>query len=74
MLDWRLCLPGERDCLNLASKALKHKKFQSWFKQLNCDNPAGKALYAETLPRQKRLSKSPIPYLTRLLNKNNGYQ
>ena len=56
-------------CLKFAKKALMHDKFKNWFKEK--DTVASKTSYFETISRQKKLQKSPISYLTRLLNKNN---
>ena len=63
----------EKLCLEFAKKAAQHPKFKDWFKQVNVGQPKNRAKYAVTLSRLKRLEKSPIPYLTNLLNKNNGY-
>ena len=60
----------QRLCLNFAKKAVKHSKFNSWFKQEENTN-SGRVLYCETKSRGVKLQKSPIPYLTRLLNANN---
>ena len=54
-------------CLNFAKKALMHEKFQNWFKE----NEA-KTKFLDTVYRRKRLLKSPIPYLTSLLNEYNN--
>ena len=62
----------ERLCLEFAAKALMHKKFNSWFKIVNANQPNEKARYAECKYRQKRLKNSPIPYFVNLLNKRNG--
>ena len=56
--------------LNFAKKALKHKKFKQWFKVLQVGG--SKAKFAEPKARLQRLAKAPIPFLTSLLNKNNG--
>ena len=42
-------------------------------KVTNPDQPAGRAHYAPTISRKKKLLKTPIPYFTNLLNINNGY-
>ena len=68
-----LVLRREKLCLNFAKKAVKHPKFRHWFKQINPEQPLNRAKYAESVSRQKRLLKSPIPYFTKLLNKNNGH-
>ena len=56
-------------CLNFAKKALMHVKFNDWF--IKNDDMANKTKFLEVVSRQKKLQKSPIPYLTRLLNENN---
>ena len=59
-------------CLNFAKKALKHEKFQSWFKlsgkkqHTRQENPK----FCEVKAKHSRLQKSPIAYLTRLLNEH----
>ena len=65
----RLSDRRERLCLNFAKKAVKHVKFRDWFKQ---SNSTGRVKYCDTVARKKQLWKSPILYLTRLLNKNNS--
>ena len=62
----------EKQSLSFAKKALKHKKFSNWF-QAEKSNKASRVKYAECVTRQRRLANSPIPYLTGLLNRNNGY-
>ena len=57
--------------LNFAKKALKHKKFKQWFKALQAGG--SKVKFAEPRARYKRLAKAPIPFLTNLLNKYNGF-
>ena len=56
-------------CLSFAVKASKHPKHQSWFVP---NNPPGtrsiKEQFKTPLFRLKRFAKSPIPYLTNLLN------
>ena len=60
--------------MEFASKAAKHKKFKTWFKQVNLEQIAEKARFAESKTRLRRLgANSPIPYFTKLLNKKNGY-
>ena len=63
----------EKLSLEFAKKAAQHPKFKDWFKQVNIGQPNSRAKYAVTISRLKRLQKSPIPYLTNLLNKNNGH-
>ena len=47
-----------------------HEKFTDWFKR---DGEAGNnTKFLQTVSRHKRLSKSPIPYLTKLLNDEVG--
>ena len=59
-------------CLNFAKKAENHPKFQHWFKptdkKVNTRN--NKPKYCDVKARHSRLEKSPIAFLTRLLNKN----
>ena len=58
-------------CLNFAVQAAKHPKHHSWFVP---NNPPGaktrsiKEQFKPPLCRLKRFAKSPIPYLTNLLN------
>ena len=52
-------------------KTFLHEKFKSWFSPLNAPNQRTK--FRETIARTNRLFNSPIPYLTRLLNRNNGF-
>lgn len=68
----KLSTRRRRLCLNFARKALKHEKFRNWFVRTNNEDMNKRAKYAETIARGKRLFKSPIPYLTRLLNQNNS--
>ena len=58
----------ERMCLKFASKALQHQKFRDWFRR---KAGPGRAQYYEAITRKKLLGKTPIPYLTRLLNAHN---
>ena len=59
-------------CLKFATKALAHKKFKQWFKPEKIGVTQKRSQFAPTIARQKRLIKSPLPYLTNLLNTNNG--
>ena len=52
---------------------MKNSKFKNWFKQVNKGNLLEKAKFADTIARQRRLIRSPIPYFTRLLNKKNRH-
>ena len=63
----------KRISLKFVMKALKHPKFRSWFKQSEPLETGVRAHYETNLGRQKRILKSPIPYLTNLLNRHNGY-
>ena len=63
----------ERLSLNFARKAVKHPKFRSWFKQTDSNQPGHRAKYETSLGRQKKILRSPIPYLTNLLNRYNGH-
>ena len=56
--------------LKFAKKALKHQKFRQWFKALEAEGKM--AQYAKPRARCKRLMKSPIPYMTELLNQFNS--
>ena len=59
-------------CLNFAQKALKHDKFQSWFKlsdRKQCTRK-DKPKFCEVYAKHSRLYKSPIAFLTRLLNEH----
>ena len=63
-------------CLNFAKKAMKHDKFQSWFKSSEKKQYTRqeKPKFCEVNAKNSRLHKSPIAYLTRFLNvhlKNN---
>ena len=58
--------------LKFAKKAFAHEKFRSWF-VLNNSNSGERASFKESITRTSRLNKSPIPFLTRLLNANNGH-
>ena len=60
----RLETRRERLSLNFARKAVKYPKFKSWFKQTDPNQPGQKAHYVGSLGRQKKILKSPIPYLT----------
>ena len=57
-------------CKNFASKALKHPKHSHWFvtKEPGPDTRSEKLAFKPPLCRLSRLKKSPIPYLTSLLN------
>ena len=60
-------LRREKMCLSFARKAQKHDKFKNWFVANDqTNNPA----FLPVTFRTKRFKKSPLPYLTDLLNKN----
>jgi hypothetical protein len=77
-----LCLGSLKDrrmdiCRNFAQKALKHEKFSTWFtvsqgnkniKERKCKEIASEPLLKPVKTRTKRYRKSPIPFLTELLN------
>jgi hypothetical protein len=60
-------------CLKFARKSYKSEKFKSWFvddqKGKNTRRPMLKV--KKTIGRTNRMKRSPIPYLTSLLNENN---
>ena len=58
-------------CLNFAKKSAKHPKHKHWFVENNPPGPATrseKTTYISPLCRLDRFRRSPIPYLTSLLN------
>ena len=58
-------------CLNFAVKASKHPKHGKWFIQTDPLKPDTRSLKTDFKPplcRLQRFAKSPIPYLTNLLN------
>ena len=58
-------------CQNFAKKAVKDPKHSNWFveyKQTGVETRSTKKKYVTPLHRLDRYSKSPIPYLTGLLN------
>ena len=60
-------------CLKFAKKALKHPKFGKWFCPNNLtgvDTRSDKTSLKPVQSRTCRFEKSPIAYLTRLLNEN----
>ena len=58
-------------CKKFAKKCSKHEKFKNWFKtKKNAPNTRSqKPKFLEPISRLTRFRKSPIPYLTGLLNK-----
>ena len=59
-----------KHCLNFALKAEKHPKFSKWFKENNktYNTRLKKPKYLEVHSNYNRYEKSPLGYLTRLLN------
>ena len=58
-----------RLCLNFALKAAKHEKHQHWFqKKFKTVNTRSKSKFCKVYARHARYEKSPICYLTQLLN------
>ena len=59
-------------CLSFGKKAAKHPKHSHWFQKKNEEKLPNtrsvKQKYNEPICRLERFRKSPIPYLTRLLN------
>ena len=61
-------------CLKFAKKAEKHVKFSKWFfpdkrsLDVNTRNSKTKPKYTPVPSRKVRYKKSPIPYLTDILN------
>ena len=60
--------------LNFAKKALKHSKFKTWFKPTPAtENDIHKRIKFKSVKSNKmKLKKSPLDYLTKLLNENNS--
>ena len=63
----------EKLCLKFGEKAEKHSKFKNWFKlnKPNVNTRQDQTKYCEMIANKDRYKKSPISYLTTLLNKNN---
>ena len=58
-----------RLCLNFALKAEKHPKFQKWFvPNRKAYNTRNRPKYKEIHAKHARYAKSPLAYLTKLLN------
>ena len=56
-------------CINFAKKAAKHPNHSKWFKvETKPNTRSKKSTYCTPIARLQRFSKSPIPYLTSLLN------
>ena len=61
----------EKLCLNFAQKAVKHPTHSKWFiPESKPGTRSVKTEYMKPLGRLKRFKKSPIPYLTSLLNES----
>ena len=61
----------EKFCLNFAIKAFRSEKFNCWFKknESSVDTRTHKVPLINIYARTTRFKSSPIPYMTRLLNK-----
>ena len=66
-------------CETFAKKLVKHKQFKNWFDEksdkltnMNTRFKKAKVKYKEVLTRTERYQKSPIPFLTNILNSMNG--
>ena len=64
-------------CLKFARRAEKHKKYSKWFNPMKIAKPStrsdkvsAKLEYTPVPFRKIRYKKSPIPYLTQLLNEH----
>ena len=59
-------------CLKFAKKCEKHEKFRHWFKINKNDNNtrSKKAKYSEVTARLSRFKRSPISFLTTMLNEH----
>ena len=68
----KLVTRRKRLLLNFVKKALQHEKFKSWFDRSDNFTKYMRASFKDSITRTKKQMKSPIPYLTSLLNANNG--
>ena len=64
-------------CLKFALKASTHPIFKDWFKDFKMSRPrecniGDNARYVQPYTRTGRFENSPIPYMTKLLNKHYG--
>ena len=59
-------------CLKFAKTSLKNDRFKHWFKLKPSPNTQNKEKFIRPTTRTKRYAKSSIPYLTDLLNENEG--
>ena len=60
-------------CLKFARKAARHPKFKQWFCKSKIKTVKTRSIKEEFIPvisRTKKYEKSPLAYLTRLLNEN----
>jgi hypothetical protein len=65
----KLSLRRKKICLTFAKKSQKHKKFEKWFKpNPNISARRKKPKFLDTFSRTVRFEKSPLSYLTKLLN------
>ena len=63
----------EKLALNFAKKVARHEKFKHWFQASENIDIFSKTYYKPSIGRTESLKKSPIPHLTKLLNKSNGF-
>ena len=57
-------------CLNFSLKASKSIKFSKWFVRNQKSNTRFKRAFHETFARNERFKRTPINYLTKLLNEH----
>ena len=70
----KLSLRREQLCLKFARKAENNSKHKEWFKPTRQSNTRqNRNRYCATVARTGRLLRSPIPYLTGLLNAKNKW-
>ena len=68
----KICACGTKGVFLQLCKAAKHEKHQHWFQLSNPNVPNTRSVklrYKQPICRLSRFQKSPIPYLTSLLNK-----
>ena len=68
-----LSLRRDKLSLTFARKCLKSSKFGSWFEK-GMVTRSGSQYYIEVKTKTKRFRNSPIPYLTRLLNRDSSVE
>ena len=64
-------------CLKFAQKAYKHPKFSTWFSQnqgVVTRSGESNMVLKNVITRKKKFKKSPLPYLTLLLNEQISHQ